>query len=104
MAPNRRPVRSNYVLNIVDKLLLDNKLTQRILAFGFRRGRLGLKQVPMVPGNLYFFWGYRTVHANEACDPNQIRATALFHFADPHANSALRKFTGKAAVRAAGKA
>jgi hypothetical protein len=32
----------------------------------------------MIPGNLYFFWGYRTVHANEACDPDKIRATALW--------------------------
>jgi len=59
-----------------------------------------LKQIPMVPCNLYFFWGYRTVHANEACDPDKIRATALFHFGDPHANSGLRRFTGRAKSRA----
>jgi hypothetical protein len=102
MVPNCRPVRSTYVRNVVDKLLLDNKLTQRIMGAGFRRGRFGMKQVPMVPGNLYLFWGYRTVHANEACDPDQIRATALFHFADPHSDSGLRSLTRKAAARAAG--
>jgi hypothetical protein len=102
MVPNFRPVRSTYIRNAVDKLLLDNKLTQWIMGAGFRRGLFGLKQVPMVPGNLYLFWGYRTVHANEACDPDQIRATALFHYADPHAGSVLRNLTRKAAARAAG--
>jgi hypothetical protein len=54
----------------------------------------------MVPGNLYLFWGYRSVHANQACDPDKIRATALFHFGDPRTNSRLRRFTGRAKSRA----
>jgi len=54
----------------------------------------------MVAGNLYLFWGYLSVHANEPCDPDKIRATALFHFGYPHTGTALRRFTGKARVRA----
>lgn len=99
MAPNRRPVRSLYLFNLLDKIILDNPATQFLLRHAFRWGLLKLKQIRMVPGNLYFFWGYRTVHANEACDPDKIRATALFHFGDPHANSGLRRFTGRAKVR-----
>jgi hypothetical protein len=101
MLPNVRRVRRFYWQNLLDKLFLDNKITQRILRRAFETNRLGLKPVQMTPGSLYFFWGYRTVHANEACDPDNIRATALFHFGDPHTNSALRKLTGRAAVRAA---
>ena len=41
-------------------------------------------RIKMVPGNLYLFWGYRSVHTNEPCDPASIRATALFHYANPH--------------------
>jgi hypothetical protein len=100
MAPNRRPVRSSYLFNLVDKIILNNPLTQFLLRLGFRSGLLQLKQIPMVPGNLYLFWGYCSVHANEACDPNKIRATALFHFGDPHADSGLRRFTGRAKSRA----
>jgi len=100
MAPNWRPVRSSYLFNLLDKIILDNPATQFLLRHAFRSGLLKLKQIPMVPGNLYFFWGYRTVHANEACDPDKIRATALFHFADPHADSGLRRFTGRAKSRA----
>jgi hypothetical protein len=103
MMPNVRRVRSNYLFNVMDKILLDNRLTQNMLRWAYEHGWLGLKRVAMVPGNLYFFWGYRTVHANEACDPDKIRATALFHFADPHVDSKIRNLTGKAHYRAAKK-
>ena len=100
MAHNRRPVRSSYFFNLVDKIILDNGATQFLLRHGFRSGVLRLNRMLMVPGNLYLFWGYRSLHANEACDPDKIRATALFHFGDPHANSRLRRFTGRAKSRA----
>ncbi len=100
IAPNVRPIRSSYLFNLIDKIILDNPVTQMVLRRAYRLGLLKLKQIPMVPGNLYFFWGYRSVHANEACDPDKIRATALFHFGDPHASSRLRKFTGRAKSRA----
>jgi hypothetical protein len=98
---NRRPVRNSYLRNLVDKLLVDNRLAQIWLRRTARLPRIGFSEVEIVPGNLYFFWGYRSLHANEPCDPNQIRATALFHFADPHAESELRKITGRAKIRAA---
>ena len=100
MAPNIRPIRSSYIFNLIDKIILDNPVTQVLLRKAHRLGLLKLTQIPMVPGNLYFFWGYRSVHGNEACDPDKIRATALFHFGDPHAKSRLRRFTGRAKSRA----
>jgi hypothetical protein len=45
----------------------------------------------MQPGDLYFFWGYQSLHGNEPCYASSVRATALFHFADPHENSALTR-------------
>ena len=100
MAPNIRPIRASYLFNLIDKIILDNPATQFLLRKAHRLGLLKLTQISMVPGNLYFFWGYRSAHANEACDPDKIRATALFHFGDPHADSRLRKFTGRAKSRA----
>ena len=99
MAPNRRPVRSSYVFNLLDKIILDNPATQFLLRHAFRSGLLKLKQIRLVPGNLYLFWGYRSVHANEPCDLDKIRATTMFHFGDPHADSRLRRFTGRAKNR-----
>jgi hypothetical protein len=57
MAPNWRPVRSSYLFNLLDKIILDNPATQFLLRRALRSGLLKLKQIPMVPGNLYFFWG-----------------------------------------------
>jgi hypothetical protein len=88
--PNTRKVRSNYASNLLDKVLLDNKITQSILRKRAKAGDLSLTRIEMIPGNLYLFWGYRSIHTNEPCDPEAVRATVLFHFADPHATSALK--------------
>ena len=84
MLPNTRKVRSSYWVNAVDKMMLDNPLTQGVLRMAARHKRLSLSRVKMQPGNLYLFWGYRSVHTNEPCDPEKVRATALFHYANPH--------------------
>jgi hypothetical protein len=88
MFPNTRKVRSTYLLNALDKVVLDNPLTQAVLRKTATSNRLSLTRIKMSPGNIYFFWGYRSIHTNEPCDPNQVRATALFHYANPHRTSA----------------
>ncbi len=84
MLPNTRNVRPLYLLNALDKVLLDNPLTQAVLRKTATSNKLPLTRVKMSPGNIYFFWGYRSVHTNEPCDPDKVRATALFHYANPH--------------------
>ncbi len=86
MFPNRRGIRPAYLFNAMDKVLLDNPLTQRRLRRTVERSPGKATRVRMKPGNLYFFWGYRSIHANEPCDPDKVRATALYHYANPHAN------------------
>jgi hypothetical protein len=90
MLPNTRKIRETYVRNLIDKVLLDNKLSQVLLKYLTSAGRLRATKVRLTPGNVYFFWGCRSIHANEPCDPEKIRATALFHYVDPHASSWLR--------------
>jgi len=41
-------------------------------------------------GDLYFFWGMRSLHANQACAPSSVRCTVLLHFGDPHENSVFK--------------
>ena len=84
MLPNTRPIRSSYYRNVLDKILLDNRVTQFLMKALHRRGWLPVTRLKLQPGNAYFFWGYRSIHTNEACDPNSVRATALFHYANPH--------------------
>ena len=95
LLPNRRPIRSTYAANLVDKLLLDNKLSQVFLGQAARRNPALFARIKPIPGNLYIFWGYRSIHANEAFDPDKVRSTALYHFADPHAGSWLKKLLGR---------
>jgi hypothetical protein len=82
--PNTRSIRPAYLLNAADKVLLDNRLTQKLLRRTVERDPSRPTRVKMQPGNLYLFWGYRTIHTNEPCDPDKVRATALFHYANPH--------------------
>lgn len=85
--PNLRRVRSNVLFNVLEKTLLQNALSRKLISAAIRRNLLKPKKLQLVPGNLYLFWGYRTLHANEPCDPASRRATAIFHYGDPHAGS-----------------
>ncbi len=89
LVPNTRPVRETYAGNLVDKFFLD-KMRQKSLKGRAESNPGSFTRIKMVPGSLYLFWGYRSIHANEPCDPNTVRATALYHYFDPHANSRLK--------------
>ncbi len=99
MFPNTRNFRNSYVLNLFEKILLDNALSQYVLRkLTLSHSRFS-KKVKMTPGNLYFFWGSRSIHANEPCDPDKIRATALFHYVDPHTENSIRRWLRPNSIR-----
>jgi len=85
--PNLRRVRSNVLINVLEKALLQNALSRKLITAAIGRHLLKPEKLQLVPGNLYLFWGYRTLHANEPCDAASRRATAIFHYGDPHAGS-----------------
>lgn len=87
--PKLRAIRSNVVFNVLEKILLQNPVARRIARSDFMRRLLKAKVLRMSPGDIYFFWGYQSLHGNEPCDASSVRATGLFHFADPHENSFL---------------
>lgn len=89
--PNTRGIRRSYVANVVDKLLVDNAVTQAMLKVAYRLRPERMISLRLAPGNLYLFWGYRSLHTNEPCDPNELRSTALLHYADPHAGSRVKR-------------
>ncbi len=90
--PNLRGIRSSVLTNVVEKAIVQNGAAGRLLASPAVQRRLRARVVPMEPGSMYFFWGYRSLHANRPCRPDRVRSTALFHFADPHAMSPLIRF------------
>ncbi|NKQ12762.1 hypothetical protein [Pseudomonas sp. SST3] len=104
MFPNLRPVRSNVLFNVLEKVLLQNPVSRKFISAAIRHGLLRPEKLQLVPGNLYLFWGYRTLHANEPCDPASRRATAIFHYGDPHAGSAATRLILKLNQRRARRA
>jgi hypothetical protein len=89
--PNTRSLRRSYLANLVDKVLVDNPLTQALLQAAYHRGSQRVIRLSLKPGSLYFFWGYRSLHTNEPCDADAVRATALLHYVDPHAGSRFKQ-------------
>ena len=89
--PNNRQLRYNAMLNVIEKAVIQNRLSQRLVALAIRFGLLRPTKLELVPGNLYFFWGYRSLHANEPCNPRALRSTVLFHYDNPHRNSQIAK-------------
>lgn len=93
--PNTRHIRRLYLTNLLDKLLIENRFAQAVLRSITRRRRFNTVSIQLQPGNIYLFWGYRSIHTNEACDPDKLRATALFHYGNPHRDSRLRRLIQK---------
>jgi hypothetical protein len=85
--PNTRKVRNSYWVCAGEKAILKMPLTQKIVKRGILSGMLSPLKLTMVPGDLYLFWGYRSFHANAPCDPDKLRATALFQYGDWHDNN-----------------
>ncbi|WP_114810419.1 hypothetical protein [Paraburkholderia kururiensis] len=89
MFPNLRNARRSPVVNIFEKLLIE-KLLAPMWRLAFVQKALSAKVVTLTPGNLYFFWGMRSLHANQACAPSRVRCTVLLHFGDPHERSVFK--------------
>jgi hypothetical protein len=83
---NKRPFRRFVLANIIDKAIGQSAFYRsRILR---RLDRTGyLQKVDMEVGNLYLFWGYRSLHGNMPCESGALRATLLLHFGRPHGSS-----------------
>ena len=95
MFPNLRRVRRSAVVNIIEKLLVENALSRRLWSLRPVQHLAGATPVMLKPGNLYLFWGMRSLHANLACLPSSVRATVIFHFGDPHATSPAKRLSGQ---------
>ena len=93
--PNMRRARHHAIVNILEKIVVENSLACRLWKTSWIQRRFGARIVKMRPGNIYFFWGMRSLHANEACLVTSIRSTALFHYGDPHAGSFFKRLSAR---------
>jgi hypothetical protein len=93
--PNLRNIRSSAFINLIEKLFFQNPLVQKLTAYFLLRNKSERHVMKLQPGNIYFFWGYRTLHANLPIDPKILRATLIFHLGNPHENSGMIKAIAK---------
>jgi hypothetical protein len=93
MFPNQRRARRPLLVNVLEKAVIESTPARRLWRLGWVQRTLHARVVPLTPGNVYFFWGMRSLHANQACLPSSVRATALLHFGDPHEGSPLKRFS-----------
>lgn len=91
MYPRLRNIRSNVLVNMLEKGLLQNPVARRLARSSFVQRRFKATVLRMRPRDVYFFWGYLSLHANEPCLTTSVRATALFHYADPHEGNFVTK-------------
>ena len=71
--PNLRRIKRNALLNIGEKLLVENRLACLIWRMVAGQHLLGARVIKMEPGNLYFFCGMRSLHANRPCSLDRVR-------------------------------
>ena len=83
---NKRPFRRFVLANIIDKAVGQSRFYRRHILRRLDRTDY-LQRVDMEVGNLYLFWGYRSLHGNMPCESGALRATLLLHFGRPHGSS-----------------
>jgi hypothetical protein len=83
---NKRPFRRFVLSNIIDKAIGQSQFYRRHILRRLDRPDY-LQRVDMEVGNLYLFWGYRSLHGNMPCESGALRATLLLHFGRPHGSS-----------------
>jgi len=83
---NKRPFRRFVLANIIDKVVGQSQFYRRHILRRLDRTDY-LQRVDMEVGNLYLFWGYRSLHGNMPCESGALRATLLLHFGRPHGTS-----------------
>ena len=96
--PNKRGYRRLPLLNVIEKAVVQSPWYRRWFTSRLPEGELdGIKYLK--PGNLYFFWGYRTYHSNFPVSGDMVRGTLLMHHGDPHPDSLLIKAATARQVR-----
>ncbi len=81
--PNIRSFTTSIIPNLFWKAWYQNPVARKVMSKRAASGKYASYTVKLVPGSLYFFWGFRTLHANFSCEANRVRATTLFFFGNP---------------------
>ncbi len=86
---NLRKLHNKIFLNIAQKIFFQSRFFRYILSKKMFAKIFQKEKLKLVPGNIYIFNGFRTLHANLNINPADVRATCLVHFYDIFKDSSL---------------
>jgi hypothetical protein len=81
--PDHRPHRRSASLSAAERLLVHNKIYGRRLRQRFDRDPAAFT-VPLTPGDVYLFRGYRSLHATLPWPQDTLRVTLLLQYGHPY--------------------
>ena len=85
---NLRKLTNNICKNIIQKIFYQSFFFK---IFFINTGLFKGEILNLVPGNIYIFNGFRTLHTNLQINPTDVRATILIHYHDIFIDSFLVK-------------
>ena len=90
--PNIRKKSSNSINNYLIKMMFQNLFTRWILNLSFFKKKLKATTISGQNNKVLLFYGYRSLHGNEALKNSNLKVNAIFHVFNPHKNSKLDNF------------
>ena len=99
ISPNFRKLSKSLIINIIEKIVYQNFIFNKILHIKFFRDLLNFKQLKLKVGNLYLFNGYRSLHGNLEINSIDKRATLLLHCYDLFSESKLVQLNRKFRIK-----
>ena len=90
--PNIRKKSSNSINNYLIKIMFQNLFTRWILNLSFFKKKLKAITITGQDNKVLLFYGYRSLHGNEALKNYNLKVNAIFHIFNPHKKSKLDNF------------
>ena len=90
--PNIRNFSSSSIKNYIVKFLIQNRITRWIFNTSYMKKKLNFKVLKTSEKDILVFYGYRSLHGNEALSNNNLKVNAIFHIFNPHKNSKIDKY------------
>jgi len=89
---------ANLIKNIFFKVVFQGTMMRNFATKEWFKKLFQGVTIKVKPGNAYLFYGFRTYHGNIEMDESLIRASALFHYHNPLAESKLIQLIEKRRV------
>ena len=90
--PNLRKKSKSSINNYLFKFIFQNLIARWILNFSFFKKKLRATTISVGNNKVILFYGYRSLHGNEALKNSNLKVNAIFHVFNPHKHSKLDNF------------